>query len=133
MTSIESLNDVAKLKINTNSDENSGIENGVSKEETRFEKEDRRYDDLYDEMIKKQRHFILDLLPKVKVYLHDSCQWPSMTSHFILQMMYSRGALIELLISSDVSRYCEFKLVTRILTIINNKFESVNTTSLTYF
>ena len=56
----------------------------------------------------------------------------SMMSCFVLQMMYSRGALIELLISSDVARYCEFKLVTRILTVINDKFESVSTASLTY-
>ena len=64
---------MAKLNIDKNSVENDGIENGVSTEEASFEKEDRRYDDLHDEMTNKQRHFILDLLPKVKVYSLDSC------------------------------------------------------------
>jgi RAB protein geranylgeranyltransferase component A len=32
-------------------------------------------------------------------------------------IFYSRGSFIELLISSDVSKYCEFRMVTHILTL----------------
>lgn len=45
--------------------------------------------------MKLSRRFSLDLSPNI---------------------LYSRGSFIELLISSDVSKYCEFRLVTQILT-----------------
>uniref|UniRef100_A0A6Q2Z9A3 Rab proteins geranylgeranyltransferase component A n=1 Tax=Esox lucius TaxID=8010 RepID=A0A6Q2Z9A3_ESOLU len=41
------------------------------------------------------------------------------------QLMYSRGSLVDLLIKSNVSRYAEFKNVTRILTYRNGKVEQV--------
>ncbi|XP_070554457.1 rab proteins geranylgeranyltransferase component A 2-like [Ptychodera flava] len=57
------------------------------------------------EDIKKDwRRFNIDLAPKV---------------------LFSRGSLVELLISSNISRYAEFKCVTRILTHLNGKIEQV--------
>lgn len=40
-------------------------------------------------------------------------------------MLYSRGALVELLISSNIARYAEFKAVTRVLTWRENRLEVV--------
>lgn len=45
--------------------------------------------------MKKSRQFVFDLTPNI---------------------FYSNGSLINLLISSDVARYCEFKMVSQILT-----------------
>lgn len=39
--------------------------------------------------------------------------------------MYSRGSLVDLLIKSNVSRYAEFKNVTRILTYRQGRVEQV--------
>lgn len=39
--------------------------------------------------------------------------------------MYSRGSLVDLLIKSNVSRYAEFKNVTRILTYRHGSVEQV--------
>lgn len=44
-------------------------------------------------------------------------------SHF--QLLYARGSLVELLISSNIARYAEFRSVSRVLTYINNKLETV--------
>lgn len=41
------------------------------------------------------------------------------------QLLYSRGSLVNLLIKSNVSRYAEFKNVSRILTYRNGKVEQV--------
>lgn len=41
--------------------------------------------------------------------------------------MYSRGSLVDLLIKSNVSRYAEFKNVTRILTYRHGKVQQVST------
>ncbi|CAF0907292.1 unnamed protein product [Brachionus calyciflorus] len=49
-----------------------------------------------DKLLKLSRKFTLDLTPNI---------------------FYSRGQLIELLISSDVAKYCEFKMVSQILTL----------------
>lgn len=55
--------------------------------------------------VKKQwRKFNIDLMPKV---------------------LYSRGPLVELLISSDVAKYCEFRSITRVLTLLKGKLELV--------
>ena len=48
-----------------------------------------------DKLLKLSRKFSIDLSPN---------------------LFYARGKLIELLISSDVARYCEFRMVTQILT-----------------
>lgn len=45
---------------------------------------------------------------------------------FIVQLLYSRGLLIELLIKSNVSRYAEFKNATRILAFREGKVEQVS-------
>lgn len=50
------------------------------------------------------RRFNLDLSPKV---------------------VYSGGDMVELLISSDIAKYCEFKTVTRLLTLMNGDIEQV--------
>lgn len=42
------------------------------------------------------------------------------------QLMFSRGSLVDLLIKSNVSRYAEFKNVTRILTYREGKVEQVS-------
>ena len=33
--------------------------------------------------------------------------------------------MVELLISSDIAKYCEFKTVTRVLTVLDGKVEKV--------
>lgn len=44
---------------------------------------------------------------------------------FPVQLLYSRGLLIDLLIKSNVSRYAEFKNATRILAFREGKVEQV--------
>ncbi|KAL0993890.1 hypothetical protein UPYG_G00115250 [Umbra pygmaea] len=58
----------------------------------------------YTKIVKEGRRFNIDLVSK---------------------LMYSRGLLVDLLIKSNVSRYAEFKNVTRILTYRNGKVEQV--------
>lgn len=58
----------------------------------------------YSQIVKEGRRFNIDLVSK---------------------LLYSRGALIELLIKSSVSRYAEFKNVTRILAFREGKVEQV--------
>ncbi|KAL3878640.1 hypothetical protein ACJMK2_030971 [Sinanodonta woodiana] len=56
------------------------------------------------EIQKEWRKFNLDLSPKV---------------------LYCAGDMVELLITSDIAKYCEFKTVTRVLTLLNGKLEKV--------
>ena len=56
------------------------------------------------EIQKVWRRFNIDLTPKI---------------------LYCRGALVELLISSDIAKYCEFKMVSKILTFRNGALEPV--------
>ncbi|XP_006167074.1 rab proteins geranylgeranyltransferase component A 1 isoform X2 [Tupaia chinensis] len=58
----------------------------------------------YSQIIKKGRRFNIDLVSK---------------------LLYSRGLLIDLLIKSNVSRYAEFKNVTRILAFREGRVEQV--------
>ena len=58
----------------------------------------------FEKIKKKWRHFNIDLSPKV---LHCS------------------GDMVKLLINSDVAKYCEFKTITRILTIQDDKIIQV--------
>uniref|UniRef100_A0A3Q3H3D9 CHM Rab escort protein n=1 Tax=Labrus bergylta TaxID=56723 RepID=A0A3Q3H3D9_9LABR len=58
----------------------------------------------YAQLVKEGRRFNIDLVSK---------------------LMYSRGSLVDLLIKSNVSRYAEFKNVTRILTYRNGSVEQV--------
>ncbi|TRY59391.1 hypothetical protein DNTS_004301 [Danionella cerebrum] len=58
----------------------------------------------YQKLLKEGRRFNIDLVSK---------------------LMYSRGALVDLLIKSNVSRYAEFKNIGRILTCRNGKVEQV--------
>jgi len=41
------------------------------------------------------------------------------------KLLYARGSLVELLISSNIARYAEFRSVSRVLTYINDKLETV--------
>jgi len=41
------------------------------------------------------------------------------------RLLFARGAMVELLISSNISRYTEFKAVTRVLTLLEGKLEQV--------
>ncbi|XP_071362674.1 rab proteins geranylgeranyltransferase component A 1 isoform X2 [Trachinotus anak] len=58
----------------------------------------------YAQLVKEGRRFNIDLVSK---------------------LMYSRGSLVDLLIKSNVSRYAEFKNVTRILTFRHGSVEQV--------
>ncbi|XP_041457852.1 rab proteins geranylgeranyltransferase component A 2-like isoform X2 [Lytechinus variegatus] len=58
----------------------------------------------WEEIMRSWRKFNIDLSPK---------------------LMFCRGAMVELLVSSRISRYAEFKAVTRILTNINGRVEQV--------
>ena len=40
--------------------------------------------------------------------------------------MFCRGSMVELLVTSRISRYAEFKAVSRILTVIDDKLEQVS-------
>lgn len=44
---------------------------------------------------------------------------------FFVQLLYSRGLLIDLLIKSNVSQYAEFKNITRILAFREGRVEQV--------
>lgn len=46
--------------------------------------------------------------------------------YLLLQIMFSRGSLVELLISSNIARYAEFQCVNRVLTYINDHIEQVS-------
>lgn len=69
------------------------------------------------------RKFNLDLAPKVSMTSFKIFE----IAYFInlLQLLFSRGTLVELLISSNISRYAEFRCVNRILTWQSNKLETV--------
>jgi len=41
------------------------------------------------------------------------------------RLLFSRGSMVELLISSNISRYTEFKSVSRVLTLLNGQLEHV--------
>ncbi|CAH1777558.1 unnamed protein product [Owenia fusiformis] len=43
-------------------------------------------------------------------------QWRKFNLDLAPKILFSRGAMVELLISSDIAKYCEFKTVTRVLT-----------------
>lgn len=47
------------------------------------------------------------------------------TLGFLVQLLFSRGPLVELLISSNIARYAEFRCVTRVLTWLNDKLMPV--------
>jgi len=57
-----------------------------------------------EELLKESRRFNIDLTPR---------------------LLYARGSMVELLISSNISRYTEFKSVTRVLTQIEGRLEHV--------
>ena len=57
-----------------------------------------------DEMMKHSRKFNIDLTPR---------------------LLFSRGDMVELLISSNISRYTEFKSVTRVMTMLDGNMEQV--------
>ncbi|GBM59670.1 Rab proteins geranylgeranyltransferase component A 1 [Araneus ventricosus] len=56
------------------------------------------------EFMENRRKFNIDLAPKI---------------------MFSRGSLVELLISSNIARYAEFQCITRVLTCINGLVQQV--------
>ncbi|CAG2229809.1 CHM [Mytilus edulis] len=55
-------------------------------------------------LLKEWRKFNLDLTPK---------------------LLYCGGSMVQLLITSDIAKYCEFKTVTRMLTLLDGKLEKV--------
>ncbi|XP_071479847.1 rab proteins geranylgeranyltransferase component A 2-like [Diadema antillarum] len=54
-----------------------------------------------------------------------SKEWRKFNIDLSPKLMFCRGSMVELLVSSRISRYAEFKAVTRILTHINGKLEQV--------
>ncbi|XP_041918956.1 rab proteins geranylgeranyltransferase component A 1-like [Alosa sapidissima] len=93
-----------------------GVSQDASQEDEAEEKKDQQEDSTaspvkevkkkitYAHLVKEGRRFNIDLVSK---------------------MIYSRGSLVDLLIQSKVSRYTEFKIVTRILTYRNGRVEQV--------
>ncbi|KAK2083499.1 hypothetical protein P7K49_038735 [Saguinus oedipus] len=67
----------------------------------------------YSQIIKEGRRFNIDLVSKVKQNIKTE------------ELLYSRGLLIDLLIKSNVSRYAEFKNITRILAFRDGRVEQV--------
>ncbi|KAK3099926.1 hypothetical protein FSP39_011899 [Pinctada imbricata] len=57
-----------------------------------------------DKLRREWRRFNLDLAPR---------------------LLYCGGKMVELLITSDIAKYCEFKTVTRMLTLLKGKLEKV--------
>ena len=45
---------------------------------------------------------------------------------FYFQLLYCGGSMVQLLITSDIAKYCEFKTITRMLTLLDGKLEKVN-------
>lgn len=43
----------------------------------------------------------------------------------MFQLLYCGGSMVELLITSDIAKYCEFKTVSRMLTLIDGKLKKV--------
>lgn len=96
----------------------------------------------YSQLLKEGRRFNIDLVSKVttketaalmlcRQHHLQPAIFPSNRNHNFLgsapfQLMFSRGALVDLLIKSNVSRYAEFKNVTRILTYREGKVEQVS-------
>ena len=52
-------------------------------------------------------------------------QWRRFNFDLAPRVLYSNGEMVQLLIKSDISRYCEFKLVSRILTIHQDQVQCV--------
>lgn len=49
----------------------------------------------------------------------------NLSFELFLQLLFAKGSLVELLISSNIGRYTEFRSVTRVLTWINNRLQPV--------
>ena len=62
--------------------------------------------------------------------------WFITTDHlandYIDRLLYSRGSMVELLISSNISRYAEFKACSRVLTVKDGKLEHVPSSRYTF-
>ncbi|XP_060078795.1 rab proteins geranylgeranyltransferase component A 2-like [Ylistrum balloti] len=52
-------------------------------------------------------------------------EWRKFNLDLAPRLLYCAGNMVELLISSDIAKYCEFRTVTRVLTFIKDKLEKV--------
>ncbi|XP_069109524.1 rab proteins geranylgeranyltransferase component A 2-like [Argopecten irradians] len=52
-------------------------------------------------------------------------EWRKFNLDLAPRLLYCAGNMVELLISSDIAKYCEFRTVTRVLTFLNDKLEKV--------
>lgn len=52
-------------------------------------------------------------------------EWRRFNLDLAPRLLYSAGSMVELLITSDVAKYCEFKTVTRVLTKIGDELKPV--------
>ncbi|KAL8573462.1 hypothetical protein ACOMHN_032476 [Nucella lapillus] len=52
-------------------------------------------------------------------------QWRKFSFDLAPKLLYCTGSMVELLIVSDVAKYCEFRTVSRVLTMRDNKLEKV--------
>ena len=74
-----------------------------------------------DVLKQQSRKFNIDLTPKVSI--KDKIFIDSFIRFF--QLYYASGGLIDLLVQSNVAKYCEFKLVSRLLLERNGQLENV--------
>jgi len=87
-----------------NSEEEDPINKEVEETEEVSDKTDKSVEWNSEKFAANSRKFNIDLVPRI---------------------LFSRGSLVELLISSNISRYTEFKPVTRVLTRLNGVLEQV--------
>lgn len=84
-----------------------------------------------DRVMQDSRKFNIDLIPKVSCKLYESLMEVDANVSVLLsidsrfQLLFARGDLVELLISSNISRYAEFRAVDRIITRVNNEMKVV--------
>ncbi|XP_033743343.1 rab proteins geranylgeranyltransferase component A 2-like [Pecten maximus] len=52
-------------------------------------------------------------------------EWRKFNLDLAPRLLYCAGNMVELLISSDIAKYCEFRTVSRVLTLLNDKLEKV--------
>ncbi|XP_064608436.1 rab proteins geranylgeranyltransferase component A 2-like [Liolophura sinensis] len=66
-----------------------------------------------------------DATPQVWTKPSIEKEWRKFNIDLSPRLLYCRGAMVELLINSDVSKYCEFKTITRVLTYLNGELQKV--------
>lgn len=76
-----------------------------------------------EKILKDSRRFNIDLIPKVKTNIEN--YFKNFSFFYFFQLNYCSGKLVELLISSNICRYTEFRAVDKVLTVLNGKLDIV--------